>query len=142
MPIPMIRFKEIDALQNAMNQLFERQRINQLENEVFSTYPYTNIFDKGNGELEVRLPLPGIDINSVDITLVQGKLVIAGERKSDRIENAKSIRSEREYGKFRKVIDLPIRINHDLTKASYANGVLHINLIQAEEDKPIKINIS
>ena len=85
----------------------------------------------------VTAEIPGIDPEKLELNAQADKLVISGEVKGrDRTEGEAYQRSERSSGKFNREITLPFRINPELVKASYQNGVLRISLERAEEDKP------
>ena len=67
-----------------------------------------------------------------------GYLTIRAERHSEAEEKDKKgnyIRCERSYGSFSRSFDLT-GINADQIKASYADGVLKLNLPKLEAQKP------
>jgi HSP20 family protein len=79
---------------------------------------------------------------SLDISVVEGRLQIRGERKIDVEEQKTSYhRREREGGFFRRTIALPTRVYPGKVSASMKNGVLTITLPKSEEVKPRKITV-
>jgi len=48
---------------------------------------------------------------------------------------------ERAYGKFERLIQLPMPVQADRVKATYRDGVLEIKLPKAEEVKPKQIKV-
>jgi len=75
----------------------------------------------------VELELPGIDRDDVDVEVVDGNLVIRGEKHFDREHVAESYYlMERAYGYFQRVIPLPSNANTSVPKASYRAGVLTV----------------
>ena len=48
---------------------------------------------------------------------------------------------ERTYGKFERLIQLPMAVQADRVKATYRDGVLEIRLPKVEELKPKEIKI-
>jgi HSP20 family protein len=92
--------------------------------------------------LYVRAELPGVKADSLDISVVEGRLLIKGERKIE-VEDQKRgyHRREREAGIFRRTIALPSRVDPGKVTAAMKNGVLTITLAKAEEAKPRKITV-
>jgi HSP20 family protein len=126
-----------------------RQEVNRLFN-VFSpgtepfvsrVYPALNLSDDGNN-FYVRAELPGVKADSLDISVVEGQLLLRGERKIEpEEERAGYHRREREAGFFRRTIALPTRVDPGKVSASMKNGVLTVMLPRAEEAKPRKISV-
>jgi HSP20 family protein len=82
---------------------------------------------------------------NIEISLHDGNLTIAGERKSDTETNGDSAtRTERFNGKFRRSITLPTRVDVNRVSAIYKDGILTVTLPKAEEAKPkqIQVNVS
>jgi HSP20 family protein len=81
----------------------------------------------------------------IEISLHDGTLTIAGERKSQTESNGDSAtRTERFTGKFRRTITLPTRVDANKVNAIYKDGILTVTLPKAEEAKPkqIQVNVS
>ena len=76
--------------------------------------------------------------------LRSGRSPIAGKRKSETKseENGKT-RSEFRYGKFKRVIPLPARIQNTNVTADYKDGILNLTLPKSEEEKNkvVKVNL-
>ena len=70
-------------------------------------------------------------------------MAIAGERKSETEtnENGKT-RSEFRYGKFQRVIPLPVRIENTNVTADFKDGILHLNLPKSNEEKNKVVKVS
>ncbi len=126
-----------------------RQQVDHLFN-TFSTgaepffsrvYPALNVTEDANA-LYVRAELPGVRPESLDISVVEGRLLIKGERKIEaEEEKAGYHRKEREAGVFRRTISLPIRVDSGKVSAAMKNGILTVTLPKAEEAKPRKIAV-
>ncbi len=92
----------------------------------------------------VRTDLPGVEDKDVEITLTDGILTIAGEKKQETEEEGKTFhRIERSYGSFRRTLSLPADASENDIKASMKNGVLEIEIGKAKQpEKTVKkINI-
>jgi HSP20 family protein len=104
-------------------------------------YPAVNVTEEGDN-LYVRAELPGVKPESLEISMVEGRLVIRGERKVEAEKPESNYhRREREAGLFRRTIALPTMVASDKVSASMKDGVLTITLARAEEAKPRKISV-
>lgn len=91
----------------------------------------------------VRLDVPGIDKNDLDISLKDKVLTISGERKDEsQPEGTKFFRREAFYGRFERRFRLPKAVNAKGIEATYTSGVLTIEIPKAEEVKPHQIKVS
>ena len=92
--------------------------------------------------LQLYAELPGMTRDDVDITLENNLLSIRGERKFEKdVKKENFHRIERTYGSFSRTFTLPSNVRSDEVKASFKDGVLHIEIPKAEEAKPRKIAI-
>jgi HSP20 family protein len=88
----------------------------------------------------VRLELPGLKREDIDVALNDGALVISGERKAEAAEEGTTVHlQERYYGKFSRTLTLPAAVATDKVKAAYRDGILTVTLPKAEEAKPKNI---
>ena len=71
----------------------------------------------------------------------QSLLAISGEVPERQPKKTSTYLKERFHGKFRRTLSLPDDIDPDTAKASYRNGVLHINFRRKAETRPRKIKI-
>lgn len=94
------------------------------------------------GELVVRVDVPGVSPESLDISVEGDRMTIKGERKSTREED-KSGRSYREvvYGAFERTISLPWDVDSESVKAQCKDGVLEITMRAPEKVGAKKIPV-
>ena len=88
---------------------------------------------KDGDDAVVRLELPGVDVeNDVNVELVDGRLVIHGERRDEHAEEneGRTLREVR-YGSFRRSFQLPAHITGEAVSASYDAGVLTVRVAGA-----------
>jgi HSP20 family molecular chaperone IbpA len=88
---------------------------------------------KDGDDAVVRLELPGVDVdNDVNVELVEGRLVIHGERRDEHAEqkDGRTLREVR-YGSFRRSFELPAHITSEAISASYDAGVLTVRVADA-----------
>lgn len=94
---------------------------------------------------EVKVDLPGLSPDDVDIQIDNNTLTIRGQRSDEseeKDEEKQFHRIERYRGSFARSVVLPNSINEDETAAEFKDGVLEIVIPKSEEAKPKKINIS
>jgi HSP20 family protein len=99
--------------------------------------------DKDN--LFVKVELPGMKREEIEVSLHEGSLSISGERKSEqKHEDADVYRAERFFGRFQRTVMLPTPVAADKVKAQYKDGILSITLPKTDEAKPkhIDVNVS
>lgn len=106
--------------------------------------PNVEVFTSGN-DLIVRAELAGIDPKDVDVEITDEAVHVSGEMKREsEIEDDAYYHSERQYGRFERIIPLPNRIKDQDAKATFRNGLLEIRAPLAEQpQKPQarKLNI-
>lgn len=78
---------------------------------------------------KITVELPGMDADDLEVSFEDGMLRIAGEKKEEREENERGCRfSERRYGAFERLIELPAAADGDDIKAKVRNGVLTVTV--------------
>jgi HSP20 family protein len=105
-------------------------------------YPLVNLREDRDN-LFVEAMAPGIDPQSLNITVVQNTLMITGEKMGPPAEVKPEAchREERAAGKFSRAINLPVEIDEKGISAEYKNGLLMIKLPKSEKAKPKQINV-
>ena len=94
---------------------------------------------------EVKIDLPGIDPDDVDIQIDNNTLFVRGQRSiesEEQDENKQFHRVERFSGSFARSVVLPQTVNEDETAAEFKDGVLNIVIPKCDEAKPRKITIN
>jgi HSP20 family protein len=90
----------------------------------------------------VDVEIPGMKKEDIKVSLEHDVLSLRGEKKQEKdIKDENYHRWERNYGSFARSFELPASVQADKIKASYKNGVVHIQLPKAEEAKPKEIPI-
>jgi HSP20 family protein len=131
---------DFDRLRQEVNRLFNVFG-SSTEPFVSRVYPALNLTDDGNN-FYVRAELPGVDPESLEISVVEGQLLIRGERKIEPEEQKAGYhRRERESGFFRRTMTLPARVDPGKVSADMKNGILTVILPRSEEAKPRKISV-
>jgi len=90
----------------------------------------------------VRAELPGVAKEDVSITIENGVLTLAGEKKREQEQPDRSWhRIERAYGAFQRTLTLPKGVDGDRAEAVFKDGVLTIELPKSEQTKPKTLKI-
>jgi HSP20 family protein len=93
-------------------------------------------------ELYVKADLPGVEPNNVEVTVVEGALVIKGEKKEEKEEKGKNYhRVERFAGQFYREIALPTGVECEKIVATHSKGVLTVTIPKKPNALPKKIVI-
>ena len=139
-------FQEIESLQREMNRLFNSFSPHSLidgEPEKFSFVPAAEMSETPDA-IDLKLEIPGLEAKDLEVEVQGDSVSIKGERKSEeKTEENGVTRTEFRYGKFHRVIPLPSRIDNANVTADYKDGILHLTLPKAEEEKNkvVKVNI-
>jgi HSP20 family protein len=97
---------------------------------------------RDNGSFVVQLEIPGVDPDTIDLTVEQNVLTVHAERRPTYDNDVERIVAERTYGTFSRQLFLGDTLDADRLAASYDAGVLTIRIPVAEQAKPRKIQIS
>jgi len=136
-------FSDLDQLHQQMQRAFNAGAGTGIRGNSFGAYPMLNV-GKTPQTVELYAFAPGLDPNSIDVSLEQGVLSIAAERPSDLpAEDSKSTVqiNERFAGRFRRVLSVPEEIDPGNVSAQYKDGVLHIQLRRRESAQPRRITV-
>lgn len=90
----------------------------------------------------IRLALPGVKPDQVNLQVHGSELSISGERKQTVIPaEDRSFQREISYGSFERVVTLPEGVQTEKIDANFNNGVLEISAPMSEKALPRKIEI-
>ncbi len=98
-------------------------------------------YRKGD-EFLVHFDLPGVDPNSIDLTVEKNVLTVSAHRQWEPAEGDQVVVSERLQGSFTRQLFLGENLDADRIEASYDNGVLTVTVPVAEQAKPRKVEIN
>lgn len=121
-------------------------------------YPATRHLETGNGtetfftpaietgwtkdDLNLRLIVPGVTQDDLEVTIQGNQLLIRGERKApEYTEKEGAFYSGLAYGRFERFVDLPNGLELDKMRVHLHDGILDIWIPKAAEMKPKKIQI-
>jgi HSP20 family protein len=130
--------RELDDL---FGRLFSREVTYRPETGPVAWWPAIESYAK-DGELHVRVALPGVDPKDVEVTVSDDHLTIRGERKA-KTEGKDGGRYVREfaYGSFERTLALPEGIDPAKVQAKFANGMLDLTMPAPVAVVPKKVEI-
>jgi HSP20 family protein len=138
-------FRDVLALQNRMNSLFQDYNRSQSEGDALTTaafVPPVDIYEDEH-KIVLKLEVPGMKEDELDIQLENNVLTVRGERKFEKEEKEENFhRIERRYGSFYRSFTIPNTVNPEGVKANYDAGVLKIELEKRAEAKPKQIKVA
>jgi HSP20 family protein len=136
--IDMIR-REMDSLFGSMARPFAALRT--MDSPMW--LPALDVYSK-DGEMVIRLDLPGIERKDIKVKVMDDVLTIEGERKLENtIDEADYLCRETFRGTFTRRIALPGPVEEYEVKASFENGILEIHVpvkVEAPEPKEVPVH--
>jgi HSP20 family protein len=137
-------FSELSRLQSMLDQVFRPAERSSIRGLTGSSFPVINVGTTPDS-VEIMALAPGLEPDTLQLTVDRGLLVIAGERKSQVPEpgDATSVYAqERFVGNFRRVISLPEDADPGKVDASYRDGILRVRVAKRESSRPRRIEVS
>ena len=129
---------------NMFEDLFE-QYFSNGENQLAEVLKASMDVAETETAFEVKMDLPGVPAENVDIQIDNNTLTVRGHRTDEAEESDEEKhfhRVERYSGSFSRSVLLPNSINENEAAAEFKDGVLKIVIPKTEDAKPRKIQIS
>jgi HSP20 family protein len=141
--VPWKSFGEISRLRREMDDLFARIfGETSLSKIGFGKWQPLVDISETDTHLVIKAELPGIDAKDVDVSITGDRLTIKGEKQQEKEEKEENYcRSERYYGAYQRVIDLPALVEEDKTDAIFEKGILTITIPKVEKIKRKQVKI-
>jgi HSP20 family protein len=131
------------SLRDEMDKMFEEffEKVRFPSTREHSWTPSLDIYETKT-EVIVAVDIPGMDPKEVAVSILEDSLTIKGERKREPdLKDEDLYRSEREFGTFQRLIQLPAEVMADKAKATYSNGVLRIVVPKTERSAPKEVQV-
>ncbi len=139
-------FERLSSLRDEVNRFFEGASSGSTRDAgLFTEWAPALDVLQDRDSVYVKVELPGLKKDEIDISVHEGMLSVSGERKQEsEAGEAGSFRSERFFGRFHRSVALPATVDNSRVTASYKDGLLVVTLPKAEEAKPkqIEVNVS
>lgn len=142
-------FHEVDALRREIDRVFSDFRqagsarpVSFLPGTSARAYPLLNV-SEDRDSFYVQGLAPGIDPQSLNVTVHRNTLTVSGEKPAPAGVSAEAFhRNERAAGRFVRTIDLPLEVDDTGIQARYEQGLLSITLPKAEKARPRQIEVA
>ena len=135
---------DVAVLQNRLNSIFNdfaRPESDQESLALGNFIPPVDVYEDEH-QLVLKLEVPGIKQEDLDVRVENQTLTVKGERKFETNEKEENFhRIERRYGSFTRSFTLPQTVDTATPKASYEHGVLAIVLPKKEAAKPKQVKV-
>ena len=104
--------------------------------------PPVDIFETPGRDVVIKVELPDVNREDVEVTVENNTLTLRGEKKLPAdVKEEQFRRVERRYGAFTRSFTLPNTVDASKVSADHKNGVLTVKLPFKEEAKPRTINV-
>jgi len=141
-------YTEMEDMHRRLSSLFGLAPLRQgsvvASDENLSLPDWTPLVDviEDDKEYLIKVELPDVQKNDVRVTVENGTLTIAGERKSEKEEKNRCYhRSERFFGRFERNFTVPEDANSAKVAADFKDGMLQVHLAKSEKAQPKQIEI-
>lgn len=138
-------FRELEDMNHRLNRLFNRSEL--LGSDTKETLagaewsPAVDIVETPE-EFLVKAECPAVNKDDIKVSVEQGTLRIAGERKQEKEEKTKKYhRVERTFGSFVRTFALPDNVDEGKIKAEFKDGLLNVHLPKSEKAKPRAVEV-
>ena len=135
---------DVAVLQNRLNSIFSDFARPESEQETLAMgnfIPPVDVYEDEQ-QLVLKLEVPGIKQEDLDVQVENQTLTVKGERKFEKSEKEENFhRIERRYGSFTRTFTLPQTVDAGSVKANYEQGVLTIALAKKEAAKPKQVQV-
>jgi HSP20 family protein len=135
---------DVAVLQNRLNSIFQDFARPDEASEALvagNFVPAVDVYEDAE-KLVLKLEVPGIRREDLDIRVEGRTLTVKGERKFESEEKEENFqRIERRYGSFVRSFTLPSRVNTEKVEATSADGVVNISFAKKAEAQPKQIQV-
>ena len=140
-------FEDVVALQKSLNSIFSEFAGSSIASEpsegsaTAGFVPAVDVYEDAQ-KVVLKLEVPGVKAEDLDIKLENQRLTIKGERKFEEQEKAENYhRIERRFGSFVRSFTLPQTVDTEAVSAAYDAGVLTVTLAKKAEAQPKQVKV-
>ena len=133
-------WREMETLRRQMDRVFDEIAVPS----EYSWAPAIELHDSGE-TFTLKAQLPGMDVKDINVEVSREAVALSGEYRSEQQGETNGImKSEFRYGKFRRIVPLPVTVQNDQVQAEYKDGILTLTLPKVVEvrNKVVKLNLT
>ncbi len=125
--IPVAKFVRLEC---TVHRIAHRSMCRTAERPVLGEGYFASIDVREKGrEIVVEMEIPGVQAEDIAILVQPNRVEVRGLKREESLpERGAYLRVEREYGPFRRIVDLPASIEPETARASLRDGVLVVVL--------------
>jgi HSP20 family protein len=123
-------FREVDRFAEQVDQALRRTA---------SSVPMDAV--RHGDQVFINFDLPGVDPDSIDLTVERDVLTLKASRRFERNEGDEVLANERPQGTYTRRVLLGDSLDTGRLEAAYDHGVLSITIPVAEQAQPRKISV-
>lgn len=135
-------FSEMETLRHQMDRMFDE--LAGANSQITQAWTPAVELQDTTESIILRAEIPGVAGKDLDVHVTREAVSIAGEtRQESKQQEGRFFRSEFRYGKFQRIVNLPVPIQNDRVQAEFKHGILTLTLPKVEEvkKKVVKINL-
>lgn len=126
------------AFQRDVNRLFRRlfEEGASAPVSMGESVPARADVSEADGELVVEVETPGVPWENLALFVSRDLIVIEGEKPSEPAPGGEKVTyhcMERDFGRFRRVVEIPCPVDTNAIRATYQRGLLTIVLPKVED---------
>lgn len=136
-------YQEMEILRRQMDRVFDELASVKREPQI-TWQPAVELQDTSDN-LILRAQIPGVEAKDLDVRVTREAVSIAGEHRYEKKAQERGyFRSEFRYGKFGRVIPLPVHVQNDQVQAEFQDGILTLTLpkVEAASRRVVKLNLA
>lgn len=136
--------QEMETIRRQMDQLFDGLANANRDERKIGWKPAVELEDTENSLL-LRVELPGVEGKDLDVRVSRQAVAIKGEHlDNNQGEQKGSRRTEFRYGRFERVLNLPVAIHNDQLQAEFQNGILTLTMpkVKTAQNRVVKVNVA
>jgi HSP20 family protein len=142
--VPFTRgsLRDFMSLHEAMDRLFNESVVPSQGTDNGSIALPVNVREEKDHYV-ITAALPGVRPEDVQIEATSNAITISGETTDEReVDEGEYVRRERRFGRFFRMLELPVEINAEGAEASFENGVLTLRVPKSEATKPKQVRVN